>query len=189
VSLLRFSVFELDTGVPELRRSGRRVHLQVVPLRVLQMVLEHPNELVPREAFFARLWPHDETGILDDNLNTAVRKLRLALNDSAHHPRFIETVPKRGYRFIGPLVEGAPQPDSPVGTSAAPPQLIPAPLAVLETPAIEPDVPQVPETAAAPVPVAQTAKRRLHVFIAAAVVLVIAAIAAIVLLLWPSGRF
>lgn len=104
MSLLRFSVFELDPDVPELRRSGRRVHLQEMPLRVLQMVLEHPNELVPRDAFFARLWPHDETGILDDNLNTAVRKLRLALNDSAHHPRFIETVPKRGYRFIGPIV-------------------------------------------------------------------------------------
>jgi len=109
VSRLRFSVFELDTDVPELRRNGRRVHLQEMPLRVLQMVLERPNELVPREAFFARLWPQDETGILDDNLNTAVRKLRLALNDSAHHPHFIETVPKRGYRFIGSLIDETPE--------------------------------------------------------------------------------
>jgi TolB-like protein/DNA-binding winged helix-turn-helix (wHTH) protein/Tfp pilus assembly protein PilF len=104
LGVLRFSGFELDSSVPELRRGGRRVHLQEVPLRVLEMLLECPDELVPREAFFARLWPDDHSGILDDNLNTAVRKLRLALNDSAHHPRFIATVPKRGYRFVAPIV-------------------------------------------------------------------------------------
>jgi TolB-like protein/DNA-binding winged helix-turn-helix (wHTH) protein/Tfp pilus assembly protein PilF len=104
VTVLRFSIFELDTAVPELRRGGRRVHLQEMPLRALEILLERPNELVTRETLFARLWPHDHTGILDDNLNTAVRKLRLALNDSAHHPRFIETVPKRGYRFVAPVV-------------------------------------------------------------------------------------
>lgn len=103
MSLLRFSVFELDPSVPELRQRGRRVHLQEMPLRVLEMLLERPNELVPRDAFFARLWPDDQSGILDDNLNTAMRKLRLALNDSAHHPHFIETVPKRGYRFVAPV--------------------------------------------------------------------------------------
>ncbi len=115
MTVLRFSVFELDPAVPELRRSGRRVHLQEVPLRTLEILLERPNELVTRETFFARLWPDDHTGVLDDNLNTAVRKLRLALNDSAHHPRFIETVPKRGYRFVAPViseeknnVEGSP---------------------------------------------------------------------------------
>lgn len=101
--VLRFGVFELDPTVPELRRGGRRVRLQEMPLRVLEMLLERPNELVPRDAFFARLWPDDKSGILDDNLNTAVRKLRLALDDSAHHPRFIETVPKRGYRFVAPV--------------------------------------------------------------------------------------
>jgi DNA-binding winged helix-turn-helix (wHTH) protein/tetratricopeptide (TPR) repeat protein len=163
VSLLRFSVFELDPGVPELRRSGRRVHLQEMPLRVLQMVLEHPHELVPREAFFARLWPNDKTGILDDNLNTAVRKLRLALNDSAHHPRFIETVPKRGYRFIGPLIENP----------ATPGLEVPAPLAVLQadpTPPIQPVVPHVP------ILVAQPAKRRLYIFIAAPMILALVAL-------------
>jgi len=98
---LRFGVFEFDPNACELRRNARRVHLQEMPSRVLQMLLEHPNELVTRETFFARLWPDDESGILDDNLNTAVRKLRLALTDSAHHPRYIETVPKRGYRFVG----------------------------------------------------------------------------------------
>ncbi len=103
VSLLRFSTFEFDPATLELRRNGRRVPLQDMPLRVLQMLLERPNELVPRETFFSHLWPDDETGILDDNLNTAVRKLRLALNDSAHHPRLIETVPKHGYRFLAPV--------------------------------------------------------------------------------------
>ena len=101
--VLRFGAFELDQSVPELRRGGRRVHLQEMPLRVLETLLEQPDELVTRNAFFARLWPNDRSGILDDNLNTAVRKLRLALDDSAHHPRFIATVPKRGYRFIAPV--------------------------------------------------------------------------------------
>lgn len=176
MSLLRFSVFELDSVVPELRRSGRRMHLQVMPLRVLQMMVERPNELVPRQAFFTRLWPDDETGILDDNLNTAIRKLRLALNDSAHHPRFIETVPKRGYRFIGPLVEDATRRDSATGSSAAPAHAVPESIALLganPTSAMKPDVPGV--VAEVPVaPVARAGKRRLWV-VAASVVQAIAA--------------
>jgi TolB-like protein/DNA-binding winged helix-turn-helix (wHTH) protein/Tfp pilus assembly protein PilF len=122
VSVWRFSVFEFDSSVPELRRNGRRVHLQDMPLRALEILLEHPNELVTREVFFARLWPHDESGILDDNLNTAVRKLRLALTDSAHHPRFLETVPKRGYRFVAQVEQ------LPAGTAEQPrppPQVLP----------------------------------------------------------------
>ncbi|MEX2125683.1 MAG: tetratricopeptide repeat protein [Woeseia sp.] len=129
LSLVRFSVFELDPSVPELRRQGRRVHLQGMPLRVLEMLLERPNELVRRETFFARLWPDDHSGILDDNLNTAVRKLRLALDDSAHHPRFIETVPKRGYRFVAaisaPEVIALPDvetDDGPIAADPAPPK-------------------------------------------------------------------
>lgn len=157
VSLLRFSVFEVDSDVPELRRSGRRVHLQEIPLRVLQMMLEHPNELIPRETFFARLWPHDETGILDDNLNTAVRKLRLALNDSAHHPRFIETVPKRGYRFIGSIA----QEDSSAESSEKPTQETPISSAV-------------PEAVAVPVLFPSPTKRRLPSLMAAAAILAIA---------------
>ena len=118
MSLLRFGVYELDPALPELRRQGRRVHLQEMPLRALEILLERPGKLVPRETFFAHLWPDDHSGILDDNLNTAVRKLRLALNDSAHHPRYIETVPKRGYRFVAPVsVEG---PAAPAPPPAAP---------------------------------------------------------------------
>ena len=110
VSLLRFGVFELDPAVPELRRQGRRVHLQEMPLRALEILLERPGELVSRETFFARLWPNDHSGILDDNLNTAIAKLRLALNDSAHHPLYLETVPKRGYRFVAPVAIADPAP-------------------------------------------------------------------------------
>ena len=168
MSVLRFSVFELDPAVPELRRSGRRVHLQVMPLRVLQMVLEHPNELVPRDAFFARLWPNDETGILDDNLNTAVRKLRLALNDSAQAPRFIETVPKRGYRFIGEVAEDPPKRDGSTESVAAA-QEVPGPVAVL---AVNPIT--------AIEPVAQTARPRLQVLIAASVVALAIAVLGVV---------
>jgi DNA-binding winged helix-turn-helix (wHTH) protein len=108
MSVKRFGVFELDSSVPELRRQGRTVHLQDQPLRALEILLERPGELISRETFFVRLWPNDDSGILDDNLNTAVRKLRLALNDSALHPSYIETIPKRGYRFIAPVLADVP---------------------------------------------------------------------------------
>jgi len=103
VTVLSFGSFEFDPALPELREQGKRVRLQVVPLRVLGLLLRRPGELVTRDEFFRELWPDDESGILDDNLNTAIRKLRLALDDSAHRPRYIETIPKRGYRFVGEL--------------------------------------------------------------------------------------
>lgn len=117
MTLLRFGVFELDPAIPELRRRGRRVHLQEMPLRALEMLLERPDELVSRETFYAHLWPNDSSGVLDDNLNTAIAKLRLALNDSAHHPRYIETVPKRGYRFVAPVTSAG---DAPAPSAAVP---------------------------------------------------------------------
>src|SRR6187200_2900089 len=90
--ILRFGTFELDVAGGALRRRGLRVHLQEMPLQVLLMLLEQPGELVRRDDFYARLWPNDALGILDDNLNTAVGKLRVALDDSPRNPRFIETV-------------------------------------------------------------------------------------------------
>src|ERR1044072_4195247 len=93
--ILRFGTFELDAASGELRRRGLRVHLQEMPLQVLLMLLEPPGELVRRDDFYTRLWPNDALGILDDNLNTAVAKLRVALDDSARNPRFIENVPRR----------------------------------------------------------------------------------------------
>ncbi len=127
MTVRRFSTFELDTSVPELRDRGRRLHLQDMPLRVLEILLRNPGQVVSREAFFEALWPHDESGILDDNLNTAIRKLRLALDDSAHHPRFIETIPKRGYRFVAPVSgddvdEHATTAESPKAKAAEPPR-------------------------------------------------------------------
>ena len=101
--ILRFGTFEVDVASGALHRRGLRVPLQEMPFQVLRMLLERPGELVRRDDFYARLWPNDALGILDDNLNTAVAKLRVALDDSPRNPRFIETVPKRGYRFIAPV--------------------------------------------------------------------------------------
>jgi DNA-binding winged helix-turn-helix (wHTH) protein len=102
-AVLRFGPFEIDPTRAELRKRGLKVQVQELPVRVLGMLLERPGEVVSREAFFARLWPNEADGILDDNLNTAVRKLRLALGDSARRPGYIETVPRRGYRFAAPV--------------------------------------------------------------------------------------
>lgn len=113
MTVLAFGPYEFDPALPELREQGERVRLQVMPLRVLGVLLRRPGELVTRDEFFRELWPDDRSGILDDNLNTAVRKLRLALDDSAHRPRYIETVPRRGYRFVGRLAS------RPAGESAA----------------------------------------------------------------------
>ena len=101
--VFRFGVFELDPGTGELRRSGVRIHVQDQPVRILEMLLERQGELVTREEIRARIWG-DTFVDYDRALNTAIRKLRDALNDSAEAPRYIETIPKRGYRFIAPVV-------------------------------------------------------------------------------------
>ncbi|WP_295797299.1 tetratricopeptide repeat protein [uncultured Microbulbifer sp.] len=103
MTTLRFGEFELDREQPCLRRRGKPVSLQDLPLRLLTLLVSHPGEILTREVLFQHFWPDDATGILDDNLNTLVRKLRQALNDSARSSRFIETVPKKGYRFIAPV--------------------------------------------------------------------------------------
>ncbi|HSF19809.1 MAG TPA: tetratricopeptide repeat protein [Vicinamibacteria bacterium] len=103
--VFRFDAFELDAAEKELRKHGIRVKLQQQPFLVLCRLLERPNHLVTREELRSELWS-DETFVdFDHSLNEAVNKLRLALGDSATNPRFVETVPKHGYRFIG-TVEG-----------------------------------------------------------------------------------
>jgi DNA-binding winged helix-turn-helix (wHTH) protein len=102
-TVLRFGPYDVDLARAELRKRGLRVQVQEMPVRVLEMLLARPGEIVSRDEFFARLWPNDAYGILDDNLNTAIRKLRLALDDPARRPRYIETVPRRGYRFIAAI--------------------------------------------------------------------------------------
>lgn len=103
--MYRFGVFELDPGTGELRRSGVRIHVQDQPARILEALLERPGELVTREELRTRIWG-DTFVDYDRALNTAIRKLRDALNDSAEAPRYIETIPKRGYRFVAPVDAG-----------------------------------------------------------------------------------
>ncbi len=100
---LRFGLFELNSDVGELLRAGRRVHLQDQPLRILTLLAERPGELVTRGELRAALWPAGTYVDFDDGLNAAIKKLRAALGDSSENPRFIETVPRRGYRFIAPV--------------------------------------------------------------------------------------
>ena len=97
---LRFGVFELDLRAGELRKHGLRVRLQEQPFQVLAMLLEHPGEVVTREELQKKLWPADTFVDFDHGLNKAINKLREALGDSAESPRFVETVARRGYRFL-----------------------------------------------------------------------------------------
>jgi TolB-like protein/DNA-binding winged helix-turn-helix (wHTH) protein/Flp pilus assembly protein TadD len=106
-STVRFGVFEADLQAGELRRRGRKLKLQDQPFQVLALLLERPGEVVSREELRAKLWSEETFVEFDHSLNTAVSKIREALGDSADTPRYVETLPRRGYRFIYP-VEGAP---------------------------------------------------------------------------------
>src|SRR5262249_23795600 len=101
--IVRFGTFEVDLSRRELRKSGVRIKLHGQPFEVLAMLLERPGETVPREVAQQRLWPTDTFVDFDHGVNTAINRLREALGDSAENPRFIETLPKRGYRFIAPI--------------------------------------------------------------------------------------
>jgi DNA-binding winged helix-turn-helix (wHTH) protein len=101
--LIRFSVFEADRESGELFKQGRKVKLQGQPFELLLTLLDRPGELVTREELRQRIWPSDTAGDFDHGLNRAVNRIREALGDSADSPRFIETLPRRGYRFIGPV--------------------------------------------------------------------------------------
>ncbi len=105
---VRAGLFEIDLGAAELRKNGHRVPIQEQPFRVLTLLLEHPGEVVTREELQARVWSADTYVGFDEGINTAIRKLRLAFGDSAENPRFIETLPRRGYRFIAPVSETRP---------------------------------------------------------------------------------
>jgi Tol biopolymer transport system component/DNA-binding winged helix-turn-helix (wHTH) protein len=112
--VLRFEAFEVHLQAGELRKQGRKVKLQEQPFRVLAMLLERPGEVIPREELRQKLWPADTFVDFDHGLNSAVARLREALNDSASQPRFIETVPRRGYRFIGALDPPGQEPEADV---------------------------------------------------------------------------
>lgn len=99
----RFGSFEVDFREHKLNKGGIRIRLQEQPFRILALLLEHPGELVTREQIRLQVWPQDLFVEFDAALNTAVGKLRAALSDSADNPRFLETVPRLGYRFVAPV--------------------------------------------------------------------------------------
>ena len=101
--VLRFGLFEVDLQHRILTKGGLRIRLQAQPFEVFALLLERPGELVTREEIQKRLWPADTYVAFDDGLNTAIKKLRAALCDTSENSRFIETIPRRGYRFIAPL--------------------------------------------------------------------------------------
>jgi cholera toxin transcriptional activator len=104
----RFGLFELDLSAGELRKSGVKLRLQGQPFQVLALLLEHAGEVVTREELQQKLWPSDTFVDFDHSLNTAINKVREALGDSASSPRYVETLARRGYRFIAPVQTDAP---------------------------------------------------------------------------------
>src|SRR6266849_1600564 len=112
--LVRFGDFEVDLRSEELRKAGVKLKLGGQPFQVLAILLEHPGDVFSREELQKRLWP-DTFVDVDHNLNTAINKIREVLGDSSENPRFVETLPRRGYRFIAP-VEGAQTTEVPSGS-------------------------------------------------------------------------
>jgi TolB-like protein len=100
MAVVRFDCYEVDLAAGQLRKRGTRIRLRDQPWQVLAMLLEHRGQVVTREDLQRRLWPHDVIVDFENNLNTAIGRVREALGDSAEHPRFIETLPRRGYRFV-----------------------------------------------------------------------------------------
>lgn len=117
--VVRFSTYEVDLRAGELYKAGHKIRLQDQPFQILAILLERPGEVVTREDLQKRLWPADTFVDFDHSLNTAIKKLRLALSDDKTNPRFIETLPKRGYRFIGAVEQRASVPaPAPAETAA-----------------------------------------------------------------------
>src|SRR5580698_600534 len=115
VRLFRFGPFELEVRSGELRKHGIRLPLREQPFRILLLLLEHPGELVERTEIRDRLWPNETVVEFDPAINNAVRRLRDALGESAEKPLHIETVARRGYRFLGevePVETPAPEPSA-----------------------------------------------------------------------------
>lgn len=119
--ILRFGTFEVDVRAGELRKQGKRIKVQDQPFQVLTVLLQRPGDVVTREELRSQIWPEDTFVDFDNSLNTAINKLREALGDSADNPRFIETLARRGYRFLVPVTgkDGAPT-GAATGVSPAP---------------------------------------------------------------------
>ena len=113
--ILRFAVFEVDLAAGELRKNGTRIRLQEQPFQILAYLLDRAGDVVTREELRQKLWPADTFVDVDHSLNTAINKLREALGDSASSPRYVETLARRGYRFLAPVQ--SPEADSPAQNS------------------------------------------------------------------------
>jgi DNA-binding winged helix-turn-helix (wHTH) protein len=135
-NVIRFGPFELDLKARELRKAGMRIKLGDQPFQILAMLLEHPGELVTREELQQRLWRQDTFVDFDLSLNAAVKKLRQALNDDSHNPRLIETLYRRGYRFIGAVNEVAQHAGQDTSATATLPESA-APASLAESAALE----------------------------------------------------
>jgi TolB-like protein/DNA-binding winged helix-turn-helix (wHTH) protein/Flp pilus assembly protein TadD len=118
-SIVRFGIYEISFQSGELRKAGVKIKVQQQPLKLLELLLEHPGEIVTREELRSRIWPSESFGDFDQAVNVAIAKLRGSLGDSAENPRYIETLPRRGYRFIAevavvdttkPVTEGNSKP-------------------------------------------------------------------------------
>jgi len=116
----KFDQFEADVNALELRRGGNRLRLQMQPFQVLVALLERPREVVTRDELRQRLWPEDTFVDFDHGLNTAMAKLRDVLGDSATNPRYVETIAKRGYRFLGEVQVVQDRPVIPAVAALAP---------------------------------------------------------------------
>ena len=158
---VRFGPFELDSQTGELSKQSQRINLHGQPIEVLALLLEHPGELVSREDIRHRLWPQDTFVDFEHSLNTAIKKLRQALDDDPDAPHYIETIPKRGYRFIAELAAKEGQEVNP----AAPPPVVDESLKGI----IAPQVDAVVDTATA------SKRRERLILVASAIVLLIAA--------------
>src|ERR1700726_1615111 len=101
-NIVRFGIFEANLETGELRRNGARVKLQDQPFQLLALLLARPGEIVTREELRSQLWSDDTFVDFDHGLNAAIKRLRDALGDSADNPRFVETLSRRGYRFVAP---------------------------------------------------------------------------------------
>ncbi len=147
--VVRFGVFELDLSAGELRKNGVKLRLQGQPFQVLTLLLERSGEVVTREELQQKLWPSDTFVDFDHSLNTAINKVREALGDSASSPRYVETLARRGYRFIAPVqsepknaaIESAAEIASAAGAAASPSRQAPEP-AVAIHPELEVPIPR-----------------------------------------------
>jgi len=116
----RFGIFEVDAAAGELRRQGLRVKLNTQPFQVLLMLLDRPGQLLTREEISRQLWPEGTFVDYDHGLNSAVNRIREALGDTAANPRFLETLARRGYRFIAPVERVNPEPNPSSGEDISP---------------------------------------------------------------------